>query len=478
MGWLLKWASSAPGIDWWRPGRPLRLATDCTGLAIPELAARMLAGTNRKVQDVFVCDVWSGSRRWLQLLSKLQPEHQLSDMNMRVWNPKTGNITTRNTVGDAVVINKDIADLDIYICGFMCTPFTPNGDRKGWADENAKTFWSSLKTISTLRPRTFVLENVKGISNNGNFEIVENALKTLTFYIVVSVKLNSIDYGVPQHRPRIYIVGLRKDCVPKRLLEASQTVLEKLVQTRLAKHACPDKCEAFPAWLTQLGHPIHKNMQSEQSEQSQESSEDHECTCDVKQTCDLHVCNCLQCRKFGAHKKKCLWRRTMLRHLKSAKVVIKKRAYLKQWREVKKNPQLKNAPTYFTLAKRHGLNTTFIKKPCQICLLKVLSQTQNILHPNAVLNLGKTLGRNQFRKDGLVPTLGHGCTTMFLPGYSNFLKMPQMLCLTGLHPKSNAEEFKAAQSMTAKDMDLLMGNAMCLPVVGHVMAVALSLVTP
>ena len=89
---------------------------------------------------------------------------------------------------------------------------------------------------------------------------MEKALKTLTSYIVVSVKLNSIDYDVPQHRPRIYIVGLRKDCMPKRLLEASQTVLEKLVQNRLAKHACPDKCEAFPVWLTQLGHPIHKNM--------------------------------------------------------------------------------------------------------------------------------------------------------------------------------------------------------------------------
>ena len=97
---------------------------------------------------------------------------------------------------------------------------------------------------------------------------------------------------------------------------------------------------------------------------------------------------------------------------------------------------------------------------------------------NAIVNYDKTFGQHQFRKDGLVPTLGHGCTTFFLPAYAQCLTIPQLLCLSGLHPTVNKKVFELAQNMKPADMGLMIGNSMCVPVVGHVMTVALGIISP
>ena len=153
----------------------------------------------------------------------------LADMFGRAWNTMAGAIASKCVVWSDVTITRQDADLDIYVCEFMCTPFTPNRERKGWADENAKTFWSALKTIATLRPRTFVLENVKAISNNSNSEVVENAMNKLIGYTVVSIKMNSTDYDVPQHRPRVYMIGFRNDGLPQKLLKIPKSMVHKLL---------------------------------------------------------------------------------------------------------------------------------------------------------------------------------------------------------------------------------------------------------
>ena len=155
-----------------------------------------------------------------------------------------------------------------------------------------------------------------------------------------------------------------------------------------------------------------------------------------------------------------------------------KREYLKQWRNIKNNPQLKHIPTYFELAEQRGLDTGRIKLPARRCMLLVMSRHQNIMTKSAIMNYGKTFGRHQFRKDGLVPTLGHGCTTFFLPAFAQCLTIPQLLCLSGFHPAVNKKVFELAQHMKPADMGLMIGNSMCVPVVGHVMALALGIIIP
>ena len=61
------WAKSAPTISWWSPERPVRVATDCTGLGVVEMALETLASQRGvSVQTMFACDIWSASQRWLQ----------------------------------------------------------------------------------------------------------------------------------------------------------------------------------------------------------------------------------------------------------------------------------------------------------------------------------------------------------------------------------------------------------------------------
>ena len=407
-------------------------------------------------------------------------------MNLRVWDVKAGVIKTKDYQGNPVTISKEQADVDIYVCGFMCTPFTPNGERAGWKDENAKTFWSALKTIITLRPRVFVLENVKALSNNSNSKVVDEAMDKLSGYVVMTLKVDSKAYDVPQHRPRVYIVGLRTDGLPAALEGKDESIMTQLLQARLAKAACKTSPEHFPSWLSAIGQPIVPSMQSSQSSESEQEAESDKsdkkakavCSCGEDAVCPLHVCQCMKCNKCGVAKKKCAWRQTLIKFRKSAKAVLQKREYLKQWRKIKNNPQLKHVPTYFELAERRGLATGHIKQPAKRCMLLVASQHQNIMTKSAIMNYGKTFGRHQFRKDGLVPTLGHGCTTFFLPAFARCLTIPQLLCLSGFHPTVNKKVFEQAQAMKPADMSLLMGNSMCVPVVGHVMAVALGIIIP
>jgi len=117
-----------------------------------------------------------------------------------------GDITKRNI--------DDVPDIDLYICGFPCQPFSTAGKQKGFLDKRGNVFFSCLEIIEKKQPRYFILENVKGLfgHNKGNtWNIISNSLIELEKYgyIVKWKILNTKDYGIPQNRERIYIVGLK-----------------------------------------------------------------------------------------------------------------------------------------------------------------------------------------------------------------------------------------------------------------------------
>ena len=115
----------------------------------------------------------------------------LTDMNCRLWNKDAGVMISKTIDGELVRLTAESAAVDLYVCGFMCTPFTPNGLRKAWQDEHANTCWSSLKTISLLRHRAFLLEDVMAIANNSNSVVVRSALSKLSRYVVLHLEMNS-----------------------------------------------------------------------------------------------------------------------------------------------------------------------------------------------------------------------------------------------------------------------------------------------
>lgn len=99
--------------------------------------------------------------------------------------------------------------IDIICGGFPCQAFSVAGKRRGFADTRGTIFFEICRFIRIIRPRFFVCENVKGLlsHNRGNtFRIIIETLAELGYSIEWQI-LNSKDFGVPQNRERVFIVG-------------------------------------------------------------------------------------------------------------------------------------------------------------------------------------------------------------------------------------------------------------------------------
>ena len=408
-----------------------------------------------------------GAQQWVAHLG-LKPI--LTDMNCRLWNKDAGVMISKNIGEELVRLTAESADVDLYVCGFMCTPFTPDGLRKAWQYEHAHTCWSILKTISLLRPRAFLLENVMAISNNSNSVVVRSALSKLSKYVVLHLKMNSTHFGVPHHRVRVYVIGFRTDTLKPGFMEFSTETLEAFFQKKVAAMGREGQSANFIDWLSALGFPVDFY-------EAKPDGPDKECTCALDNVCELHTCQCSACGQHGTDRMKCLWRASINTFLESSYCKMKQAAYLKMWRKVNKDKKLEKVPTHEELARIRKICTAQITSPSRRLVLHATSQYMDITMAKTVLNLGKSIGRTQVRTDGLVPTLGHGCTSLYLPGFGAYITMPQLLALTGLHPQEHGSHIRCAVT-SGSDMDIMVGNAMCLPLVGSIIAVALHMMKP
>jgi DNA (cytosine-5)-methyltransferase 1 len=116
--------------------------------------------------------------------------------------------------GDITEIDADdIPDFDVLVAGFPCQPFSTIGQRAGFKHETQGTlFYDVLRIISRKRPTAFLLENVKGLVSHDKgrtLDIITKSLEKEGYEIHFKI-LDSADFGVPQVRKRIYIVGFDK----------------------------------------------------------------------------------------------------------------------------------------------------------------------------------------------------------------------------------------------------------------------------
>lgn len=112
--------------------------------------------------------------------------------------------------GDANKINpSEIPDFDVLVGGFPCQAFSIAGNRKGFDDTRGTLFFEIARILESKRPGLFVLENVKGLlshNKGATFKTIINSLDELGYDVQWQV-LNSKDFGVPQNRQRVFIVG-------------------------------------------------------------------------------------------------------------------------------------------------------------------------------------------------------------------------------------------------------------------------------
>ena len=173
----------------------LRIGTDCSGIEAPIQALQQL---KIPFEHVFCCE---------------KDPYALQSIQANYTPKKIYNDITKRK-------HALLPDIDMYICGFPCQPFSLMGNKLGTEDSRSNIMYQCIKVIQKKLPKIFILENVKNfkfIQNGTPFDYLLNQLKNIKnknkelAYNVSFDILNTKDYGIPQNRERIFIIGIRKD---------------------------------------------------------------------------------------------------------------------------------------------------------------------------------------------------------------------------------------------------------------------------
>jgi DNA (cytosine-5)-methyltransferase 1 len=185
----------------------LRIGTDCSGIEAPIQALTQLG---IPFTHVFSSDI---DKFCIQSIkANYKPQILFGDKDGPF---PDGDITKRSI--------EDVPDIDLYVCGFPCQPFSTAGNRNGFEDERGNVFFSCLDVIKVKQPKYFILENVKGLLSHDKenkkdkygrtWSIIWTRIQELEKYgYKIKYKvMNTRDYGIPQDRSRLYIVGTKKN---------------------------------------------------------------------------------------------------------------------------------------------------------------------------------------------------------------------------------------------------------------------------
>ena len=182
----------------------LKVGTDFSGIGAPEQALKNLG---IDFESVFACEIDKYAR---------QSYSVIHDEPKRFYN----DITKRD--------HSEVEQLDLYVAGFPCQSFSIAGQRKGFDETRGTLFFDVAEFIRINQPKCFILENVKGLLSHDKgrtyqtiTDILTNGGGTLNGQISIDLfddglgyhciaqVLNTKDYGVPQNRERIFIVGFK-----------------------------------------------------------------------------------------------------------------------------------------------------------------------------------------------------------------------------------------------------------------------------
>ncbi|WP_396139851.1 DNA cytosine methyltransferase [Flavobacterium sp.] len=175
------------------PNATIRVATMFSGIGSIEHAIKRL---NLKEEIIFACD----NDKYVK--QSYFANYEISESS---WYDDVQNIDGSKYVGK----------IDLLVGGSPCQSFSMVGKRKGFDDTRGTLFYDFARVVKESQPKIFIFENVKGLVNHdkGNtFEVIKETFKQLGYKFKYSL-LNSKDFGIPQHRERIFVIGFKDNMV-------------------------------------------------------------------------------------------------------------------------------------------------------------------------------------------------------------------------------------------------------------------------
>jgi DNA (cytosine-5)-methyltransferase 1 len=147
-----------------------------------------------------------------------------------------------NFVGDIFQVkNEDIPSFDFLFGGFPCQPFSASGKRNGFADTRGTLFFEIERIIKHHQPKGFILENVEGLVKHDlqnkhdeigrTLQTILDKLENELGYQVTWKVLDSVNFGVPQSRKRVFIVGTKNEKVSLENFESKFKVLKDVLES-------------------------------------------------------------------------------------------------------------------------------------------------------------------------------------------------------------------------------------------------------
>lgn len=122
--------------------------------------------------------------------------------------------------------------IDLLVGGSPCQSFSSVGFRGGLEDVRGTLFYEYARIIQEVQPKVFIYENVRGLTTHDNGNTWKKMKKvftnTLHYNISEPQVLNAADYGIPQNRRRLFVIGIRKDLTAKEFIYPKELGIENL----------------------------------------------------------------------------------------------------------------------------------------------------------------------------------------------------------------------------------------------------------
>ncbi len=153
------------------------------------------------------------------------------------------NFYHQNLAGDITQVSADsIPNFDILLAGFPCQAFSVAGKQKGFVDTRGTLFFEIERILNEKKPNGFILENVEGLVNHdkpNKSDIIGRTLKVILEslkrnYCVTYKVLDSRNFGVPQSRRRIFIVGTKKNHIDLNDFAKKEKLVKDILETGIS----------------------------------------------------------------------------------------------------------------------------------------------------------------------------------------------------------------------------------------------------